>query len=85
MKAMLFALSLFCLCVVVSSSSAQHETATPAPTMSVEVPVATTDTPPHISPLLIGIARATKYLYTRDAAFDYEKRKQKDSLNHEHP
>ena len=67
MKAILFAMALFAMCLVLSSSAQNQQNIAPNNKDA--------SNQPHINPLLVGVARATKSVYTHDAVFDFERRR----------
>jgi len=81
MKAALFTITLFAMSLVVSSL-AQNEPPKVAPNNEQGEVYQT-----HINPVLVSVARATKYIYTHDAVFDFERQRPtshlKDSATYE--
>ena len=71
MRSLLFSMLLFALCLLVTSSAQQNDVTTYANTSYTH-----TDSipPPNMPKVLIDIARITKFVYTLDTAFEYEKR-----------
>lgn len=73
MKVCIFTLFLFCISLMFSSAAQQNKQQPTTNAATQTQTPHTTNTAPNIAPALVGIARATKYIYTHDASFTFEK------------
>lgn len=89
MKALFFCLVIFTLCLFMTST-AQHQLVDrdygPGYVFDAAQKKEFDYSQPHIAPILIKVARAAKFIYTKDTKFEFEKELEakQDSILHEY-